>query len=70
MGNCKNCKYWKTLNDGYRTWSICDNVDSLEHSDKIARDGFAIFADCHDNSGMYAGLKTGPDFGCIKFIEK
>lgn len=65
MRTCKTCKYWEIYEDGYgKVWNECGNVDWVEKSDKISANGFAIYADAHDDSGLSCGVITGPDFAC------
>ena len=64
MGLCKDCKYW------YH--GECDDIDldktfndmKLEGSDRVLR--FIV----DDDSGLDCGLKTGPEFGCVRFRKK
>ncbi len=49
---CKNCVFW---DEGY-----CDKEDS---SDAL----FSIEVKVADDHGLYARLKTMPDFGCVQF---
>jgi hypothetical protein len=53
-----------------KTWNTCEVVAWVGYSDKIADDAVAIYADANDDSGLEAGMKTGPMFGCIKFFPK
>ena len=69
MGICKDCIYWdKAL--GHKNWNTCNLPDWVEYNEKIGDDEIAYYADAHDDSGLDAGIKTGPMFGCIKFEEK
>ena len=63
MNHCKDCKYW-----GYD--QICDNATWLEIEDRIEGDDFGYYAEACDDSGLSAGLKTGPMFSCIKWKSK
>lgn len=69
MGYCKDCKHWY-IASGHTHWNTCEAVDSAEHDEKIPEDGFALYADALDDSGLESGLKTGPLFGCLKFQPK
>lgn len=68
MGNCKDCRHWEHHIDmrGKR-WSTCNAVEWVAYDASIDERGSAIFADAHDDSGLDAGLKTGPMFGCVQF---
>lgn len=67
MGNCKDCKFWESHFDGRKEWHTCEAADWVDREDKIGEEGFALYAEALDDSGLMAGLKTGPLFGCIKF---
>jgi len=75
---CKNCSYWGRARVG-----ACDAIQSSfqmafpsfnNHYEKsfetYAKDGFAIYADADDDSGLQTELVTGPEFGCNKFYSK
>jgi len=64
MGNCKDCKYWDSYDQ------TCDGVEWVDLDSKIGDTEFAYYADANDDSGLSAGIKTGPMFGCIKFVAK
>lgn len=75
MGNCKDCKFWESHTDQWykswnKSWNACEAVNWVNRSEKISDSSFAIYADASDDSGLDAGLKTGPMFGCIKFEQK
>ena len=71
IGNCKDCKYWGQTQDGYgKSWTECEFPEWATRDEKIADDGIAYYADASDDTGLDAGLKTGPMFGCIKFKAK
>lgn len=70
MGNCKDCKYWESYWDGRKTWNTCEVADWVGQTDAIADDAIALYADALDDSGLEAGMKTGPMFGCIKFVAR
>ena len=62
IGLCKDCRYWK-----YRERDDIDldtfNDMKLEGSDRAL---YYIM----DDSGLDCGLKTGPEFGCVRFRKK
>lgn len=64
MGHCKDCGFWDSDTKNFNTCLFPDWVDQYT---KIEDDTFAIYADACDDSGLTAGLKTGPMFGCVKF---
>jgi len=71
MGNCKDCKHWEHHTDCYRKqWNTCGAVDWVDYADKMPEGGFALYADASDDTGLSAGLKTGPLFGCVRFKPK
>ena len=61
---CKDCKKWDK-SDGE-----CNEAYWEDRYIKVKGDDFVFFTDAHDNSGLYACVKTGPLFGCIKFKAK
>lgn len=66
--HCKNCKFWTHTGayKGKTASGVCDRIDW--DNDNPPPDGDAIlFADALDDSGLRAELRTGPDFGCLKF---
>ena len=67
---CKDCKFWESHWDGRKTWNICQVADWVSQDYKVADDEIAYYADASDDSGLDAGIKTGPLFGCIKFEAK
>lgn len=68
MGFCKDCKHWESHSDvRNRAWHTCSAADWVERGTEIGEDGLAIYADATDDSGLDAGLRTGPMFGCVKF---
>lgn len=70
-GHCKDCKYWEThVDDWNKQWTTCEAVSWVDYAEKIPEDGLAIYADANDDSGLDAGLKTGPMFGCVKFSAR
>lgn len=71
MGNCKDCKFWEFRVDMYnKSWNTCEAVAWVDYDSRIGDDSFAIYASASDDSGLEAGLKTGPMFGCNKFQER
>ena len=71
MGYCKDCRNWRShFGEFGKTWQTCEGVDWTDMTDRINEDGFALYAESDDNSGLSAGLRTGPLFGCIKFSPK
>lgn len=68
MGNCQDCQHWRHIvNVGNEKYTECGIVDWLEPNDAVPIDGFAIYANAPDDTGLRAGLKTGPLFGCTFF---
>ena len=59
---CKDCMYWKY---GERVDLDLDTFNDmkLEGSDRAL---YYIM----DDSGLDCGLKTGPEFGCVRFRKK
>lgn len=68
FGHCKDCKHWEHHEDiAKRKWSTCAKVDDAAPYQKIGETEAAIFAEAHDDSGLWYGLKTGAMFGCTNF---
>ena len=66
INTCIKCKYWHKITSGFPTgYCITVKVGGLEDSEL---DGFAVFGDgyCY----KYCSLETGPNFGCIHWVEK
>lgn len=58
---CKNC----------RSWNKYDNsCYKAEWDGLIDNNQLSYYAEAHDDSGLYAGIKTGPNFGCVLFEER
>lgn len=73
VGNCKDCKYWETYGNSFyypTEWKECDRPDRVMRYDPTKDDEVALYADALDDSGLTAGLKTGPMFGCVHFTAK
>lgn len=61
---CKDCKKWsKATNECYLASWEPQNI-------KLKDNEIIFFADAADDSGLMAGVRTGPNFGCIRFEEK
>jgi len=65
-GKCKHCRYWDWGND-----QECGIAEWLESpTEKMAGSRVGFYATAADDYGLRAGVKTGPDFGCINFKER
>ena len=62
-GLCKDCKYWDDGEcvDLYLDTFNCMKLDGSER---------ALYYIVDDDSGLDCGLKTGPEFGCVRFRKK
>ena len=68
---CKDCVYWESHTDVYlKSWNTCEAANWTMCHEEISEDGIYVYADASDDSGLEAGLMTGPLFGCIKFIRR
>jgi hypothetical protein len=56
MGTCKTCKWW----DDNGQCDKVGNIQATKHPNTL----FDIICDAADDTGLWAALKTGPDFGC------
>mgnify|MGYP003418011275 FL=1 len=63
MGTCKNCYFW-----GRYMENVCDKID-LDDS-PVTGNNASLQVDVSDDSGLFAKLVTGPDFGCTLFHDK
>ena len=61
MGNCKDCKFWRS--------GECDKVDWIGEEEVVYVDSAAMYADAADDTNLRCGLKTGPMFGCVSFQQ-
>lgn len=65
MNTCSTCRHWspwpenQPYNGGIPA-GLCNHPKVGVEDDPTPRDGLGIF--CHESG---AGMKTGPDFGCI-----
>lgn len=70
MNNCKDCAFWDSHQDYKgRTWHTCELPDWIEAGDWIANNEIAFFASASDDTGLTAGVITGPMFGCVRFVK-
>jgi hypothetical protein len=57
---CKTCRHWGHYRDGH-----CDAVDG-----ERGPSSFEIDVRVLDDTDLWTGLKTGPDFGCVHWTDK
>lgn len=62
MNTCKNCKWWGVDFD-----NTCDFVKTISASIKATQ--FKIEVNANDDTDLEGHLVTGPDFGCIHFLN-
>ena len=68
MGHCKDCNYWDShVDTRNKSWHTCEASDWVERDATIGDEDLAVYASATDDTGLDAGLKTGPMFGCVKF---
>jgi len=58
---CKNCRYWDKYDNS------CNLADWYNRDNELVKDEIMFYAEVNDDSGLRAGVRTGPEFGCIKF---
>ncbi len=63
MKTCRTCKWWGKDDPG-----CCGKVDTIVSSNPETE--LSIEASADDDSGLWARLRTGPDFGCVLHEEK
>ena len=61
-GICKDCKFWRDRE--------CDIAHYVDRKEKLLKDDFGIYAYARDDSGLMYALRTGPEFGCVRFQSK
>lgn len=67
---CKDCKYWEHTGDQYgKRWNECNKASWVNAGEDQASDVLGVYADASDDTGLQAGLITGPNFGCIHFLK-
>jgi len=65
LPRCKNCKFWDN--------GECDAVFSCDEGFGWKQNPDILFEleyDALDDTGIWAKLKTGPEFGCIRFEKR
>ena len=69
MGLCKDCKYWNK--EEYWNSGKCIDIDLDTFNDmKLEGSDRALYYSVEDDYGLECGLKTGPEFGCVRFRKK
>lgn len=67
MGNCKDCKWWKTPDDP-KERGLCSVIGDL--SDPKANGLELAVIQCEGFDRRYAELWTLADFGCVQFEQR
>jgi hypothetical protein len=62
LGRCKTCKWWGRDYEG-----TCSFVDTTLSQ---YPDHFELECGADDDSGLWARLATGPEFGCVHHTPK
>ena len=60
LQRCRNCHYWGRYIEG-----VCDRIDIDENA--VAPNEASMQIDVADDSGLFAKLVTGPEFGRTLF---
>jgi len=63
-GRCSTCKAWENMNE----CGACAGSD--DYRDMPLGDDFFVFVTAADDTGLSGKLRTGPDFGCIKWEKR
>lgn len=69
---CNNCNYWGDSYDADENGNKdCDftNTISGDTANKNGT-GFTLQITCLDDQGLDVDIFTGPDFGCVHFLQK
>jgi len=70
MGNCKNCKFWDFRHKNQDGSAECWAFDWQVIKQPIKRDAAAMELWMSDDYGLHYKFKTGPNFGCVKFLDR
>lgn len=62
IGICKDCKFWRNKE--------CIIARYVDREGRLLRDDFGIYVYARDDSGLTYALRTGPEFGCVRFQSK
>lgn len=63
--HCKDCQHWdREFHPGE-----CNAPKWLDDREKPEDDKAGFYAKASDDTGLDAGFRTGPLFGCIKFVQ-
>lgn len=71
MGKCKNCKLWD--DSLYHGVGICNGIGINDPGFGWNQDPkilFDIEVTVSDDTNLQYDLKTGPEFGCVRFLNK
>ena len=60
---CKNCHWW--VQDYYNECARFGFTDDRHEAPPA--DELLVLVSVSDDYGLRVGMKTGPDFGCVKF---
>lgn len=66
--HCKDCKFWSSVGayGGAQASGVCGRID-WDNGSRPADDDAVLLADASDDTNLRAELRTGPEFGCLKF---
>lgn len=72
MKTCKTCKFWTpcrtdTQRDGTKV--VVGECDFCPDPNELSTT-LGVDYGAYDDSGLYAQIVTGPDFGCVHHEEK
>lgn len=65
---CKNCSNWR-LEPESGGQRHCYFIDTIQGERVAKTTGCELIATAHDDSGLSAYLRTGPDFSCPNFSK-
>ena len=67
LATCKNCKSWEPDSpDG----GTCDAARWVDRGERLKPGEFGYFIQVNDDSGLWGGVRTSAEFGCVKFHKK
>ena len=66
---CKDCKFWdaRFTDSGSGDCWLSDQVENCQSA--VSPNGLAYYAHAYDDLGLESGIKTGPMFGCVNFVQ-
>ena len=61
---CKNCRFYTP------SVRICARAEWKDMDVPVQEDTLTFYAHASDEQGLDAGIRPGPEFGCVLFTQK